>query len=171
MAEEEITKIRIGGNLIGIAGFTDAIAETAARFGDRSDREIQDILVERLARRNYIPAGAADAYRRAFWDAYRKYRGESGEEAALGGIHVAVLGPGCAQCSQLEIDVREVMAEMNLAAELLHVTDFREIASYGIMGVPALVVNGRVCSTGTVPHRNQIRKWLSEAQAEEDEKR
>jgi hypothetical protein len=171
MAEEEITKIRIGGNLIGIVGLTDAIVETAARFGDKSDREIQEILVDRLARRNYIPARATDAYRRAFWDAYRKYRGDPGDEAALNGIHVAVLGPGCAQCSQLEIDVREVMAEMNLAGELLHVTDFREIASYGIMGVPALVVNGRVCSTGAVPHRNQIRMWLSEALANEGVKR
>jgi predicted DsbA family dithiol-disulfide isomerase len=58
------------------------------------------------------------------------------------------------------------MAEMNLAGELFHVTDYREIARYGIMGVPALVINEKVCSAGTMPHRKEIRQWLTEALSE-----
>jgi Thioredoxin domain len=166
MAEDVITKIRIGGNLIGIAGLEAVITETAEQFGDKPDQEIREILMDRLSVRNYIPGRARDMYSRAFWDAFRKYRGEPGEETAGGGIHVAVLGPGCAQCSQLEIDVREVMADMNLAGELFHVTDFREIEQYGILGVPALVINEKVCSVGTMPHRKQIRQWLTEALSE-----
>ncbi len=163
--DEEVTRIRIGGKLVGISGLDAAIRETAEKFGDKSDDKIKEVLFERLANRNYIPPRTADAYNRAFWDAYRIYRGELTEEGAVDGIRVAVLGPGCAQCSQLEIDVREVMAEMRLAGELLHVTDFREIARYGVMGVPALVINEKVYATGTTPHRAEIRAWLSAVRA------
>jgi hypothetical protein len=103
--DDDVTRIRIGGNLVGISGLDAALRETAEKFGDKSDDEIRKVLFERLANRNYIPPRAADAYNRAFWDAFRIYRGERMEEAAVEGIRVAVLGPGCAQCSQLEIEI------------------------------------------------------------------
>jgi protein tyrosine phosphatase (PTP) superfamily phosphohydrolase (DUF442 family) len=64
----------------------------------------------------------------------------------------------------MEIDVREIMTELNIAGELIHVSDMKEIAKYGIMGVPALVINNRVVSVGQTPHRNKIKEWLQEAQ-------
>jgi predicted DsbA family dithiol-disulfide isomerase len=61
------------------------------------------------------------------------------------------------------MDVRDVMAEMNAPGEMIHVTDVREISQYGVMGVPALVINKKVVSVGTTPEKKKIRQWLEEA--------
>lgn len=42
-------------------------------------------------------------------------------------------------------------------------TDIKEIASYGVMGTPALVVNGRVVCVGSVPSRGKIKALLLDA--------
>ena len=40
------------------------------------------------------------------------------------------------------------------------VTDFKEIASYGIMSTPGLVVNGKILSSGKLPTKNTLQHWL-----------
>ena len=55
------------------------------------------------------------------------------------------------------------MAEMDLAGDLRHVTDPKEIASYGVMGVPALIINNKVVSAGVLPDKKMIRQWLADA--------
>lgn len=57
-----------------------------------------------------------------------------------------------------------VMAEMNLAGDIEHVTDISEIGRYGVMGTPALVINGKVKSVGRVPPRTKMIEWLREFQ-------
>jgi small redox-active disulfide protein 2 len=79
-------------------------------------------------------------------------------------LQIIVLGPGCARCTQLERDVRESLAEMHLPGELIHVDDFREIIHYGVMGTPALIINGKVVSVGSMPQRQQIKEWLQDAE-------
>jgi hypothetical protein len=61
------------------------------------------------------------------------------------------------------MDVRDVMAEMNVPGELIHVTDVREIGKYGVMGTPALVINKKIVSVGTTPEKRKIRQWLEDA--------
>ena len=63
---------------------------------------------------------------------------------------VKVLGSGCARCSALEAAVRAALAELGVDAAIEHVTDFMQIAAYGVMTTPALVVGGRVVSCGCV---------------------
>ncbi len=58
---------------------------------------------------------------------------------------VKVLGSGCARCSALEAAVRAALAELGVDAAIEHVTDFMQIAAYGVMTTPALVVGGRGC--------------------------
>ncbi|OGP68042.1 MAG: hypothetical protein A2W27_03550 [Deltaproteobacteria bacterium RBG_16_44_11] len=70
---------------------------------------------------------------------------------------------GCARCSQLEDNVRNLLSEMKIAADLRHITDFKEIASYGVLGSPALVINNKVVSVGEVPPKSKIRQWIIEA--------
>jgi hypothetical protein len=53
-----------------------------------------------------------------------------------------------------------VMAELNLPADLEHVRDVKEIACYGVMGNPALVINGKVVAVGRVPSKSQLKEWL-----------
>jgi protein-disulfide isomerase len=58
----------------------------------------------------------------------------------------------------------EVMAETGIAADIEHVRDIREIGKYGVLGMPALIINGEVKSVGKVPPRKRLEEWLKEAQ-------
>jgi len=56
-----------------------------------------------------------------------------------------------------------MMTELNIAAGLEHVRDPIQIASYGVMGSPALIINGEVKAVGSVPSKNKLKEWLMEA--------
>lgn len=61
---------------------------------------------------------------------------------------VKVLGSGCKKCNDLEANAKEALASLGLSVEIEHVRDFAEIASYGVMTTPALMINNKVVSTG-----------------------
>lgn len=67
-----------------------------------------------------------------------------------GGQGIQVLGSGCAKCNALEDSVRAALEELGLDTRIDHVTDFAQIAAYGVMSTPALVVDGKVVSQGRV---------------------
>jgi protein-disulfide isomerase len=56
----------------------------------------------------------------------------------------------------------EALAEMDLSADLEHVRDVKEIGRYGVMGTPAVIINGKVKCVGSVPSREKIIEWLKE---------
>ena len=58
----------------------------------------------------------------------------------------------------------EVMAETGITAEIEHVRDIKEIGKYGVMGTPALLINGQVKSVGRVPPKSRMTEWLREAE-------
>ncbi|MDD5169749.1 MAG: thioredoxin family protein [Syntrophales bacterium] len=163
MTKDEVTQIRINNNLIGIVGLDAVMADMADAYGDRADGEVGGEMIRRLEAKNYIPVKARPLYAAALAREFHKFLGRPVEEVSHTGLRVAVLGPGCAQCDRMETDIREVMTEMRLAAELNHVTEMREIASYGVMGLPALVINDQVVCVGQAPNRNKIREWLQAA--------
>ncbi|WP_416673974.1 thioredoxin family protein [Egbenema bharatensis] len=74
---------------------------------------------------------------------------------------VEVLGTGCKKCQQLEANAREAIANLNLEAEVLHITDPMKIAERGVMKTPALVINGQLASQGKVPTPEQIQPLLA----------
>jgi small redox-active disulfide protein 2 len=75
---------------------------------------------------------------------------------------VEVLGPGCANCRRVEANAREALAIAGVEAEILHVTDYREIAARGVLSTPGLVIDGRVVSAGRIPSAADIAGWLGE---------
>lgn len=72
------------------------------------------------------------------------------EEAITKGETVKVLGSGCAKCNQLEANVKVALEQLGMDTAIEHVTDFSQIAAYGVMSTPALVVNSKVVSYGKV---------------------
>ncbi|MBE5965982.1 MAG: thioredoxin family protein [Lachnospiraceae bacterium] len=78
------------------------------------------------------------------------------------GAAIKVLGSGCAKCNQLEAAVKEALAELGMDITIDHVTDFTQIAAYGVMTTPALVVDGRVVSYGKVLKKNEVIAILKE---------
>jgi hypothetical protein len=163
MPEDSVMQIRIGDNLVGVVGLKQVMEAMADAYSSQSDDEIGAEMIRRLSGMNYIPRRAGDLYAHALVREFRKYLGQPVYEQPVTGLRIAVLGPGCSRCSRMEMDVREVLAEMKLPAELLHVTAPLDIAKYGVMGVPALVINGRVVCVGQTPHTNEIKAWLQAA--------
>lgn len=76
------------------------------------------------------------------------------------GDSIKVLGSGCAKCNELETNTKEALAELGMDTSIDHVTDFTQIAAYGVMTTPALVVDGKVVSFGKVLKKEEIVKLL-----------
>lgn len=75
-------------------------------------------------------------------------------------MKIEILGTGCPKCKALEENARKAVQESGRKAEVVKVTDIGKIVGYGVMSTPALVVDGKVKSTGRVPGAGEIRKWL-----------
>ena len=82
------------------------------------------------------------------------------EKSEIAGASVKVLGSGCAKCNQLEAATKEALAELGMDTTIDHVTDFTQIAAYGVMTTPALVVDGKVVSFGKVLKKDEVVKIL-----------
>jgi small redox-active disulfide protein 2 len=75
---------------------------------------------------------------------------------------IEVLGPGCNNCIRLEANAREAVSMAGVEADIVKVTDYAEILSYGIMSTPGLVIDGVVVSYGRIPSAGDIAVWLTE---------
>lgn len=73
---------------------------------------------------------------------------------------IHVMGPGCAKCAQAEKTVKEAVAEMGIDAEVIKVTDFQEIAKFGVFSTPAVAVDGEVKVMGKAPSKKEVLGWL-----------
>jgi small redox-active disulfide protein 2 len=163
MAEPDVTQISVGGHRTGIIGLKPVLEAVSREFKGRPEVEIKTELVARLSKSNYIVEKARPAYEAAFFREYKKFIGEPISEDPSGPIQIKVLGQGCPSCDKLEHDLMAVMAELKLPADLEHVRDIKEIACYGVMGSPALVIDGKVVAAGRVPSKSQLKEWLKAA--------
>lgn len=83
-------------------------------------------------------------------------------EAAKAAAGVKVLGTGCAKCNALEEATREALSELGMDTTIDHVTDFTQIAAYGVMTTPALVVDGKVVSYGKVLKKDEAKALIQQ---------
>ena len=75
-------------------------------------------------------------------------------------MNVKVLGGGCSKCETLLANTKEAIANAKIEAEVEYITDFAVIGSYGIMSMPALVVDEKVVSMGKVLKSSEIESFL-----------
>ncbi len=87
------------------------------------------------------------------------------QSAQSDGASVKVLGSGCAKCNQLEAATKQALENLNMNTDIDHVTDFSQIASYGVMTTPALVVDGKVISYGKVLKTDEVMALISKVRA------
>ncbi len=163
MGEQEVVQIKVGSGPVGILGLKEVLEEMAGPYADRPDEEVREGLLKRLGKRNYIPGPARDQYASAFLREFKKHLGLEVEEGPGEGLEVLVLGAGCTQCDGLEREVMAVLSELSLAGNVEHIRDVKEIGKYGVMGTPALLINGKVKAVGRVPPRARLVQWLKEA--------
>jgi small redox-active disulfide protein 2 len=75
-------------------------------------------------------------------------------------VTIEVLGHGCDNCKRLEEHAREAIVMAGVEADVVKVTDDREIMARGVLQTPGLVIDGTVMSTGRVPSSGDIAMWL-----------
>ena len=76
-------------------------------------------------------------------------------------MKIQVAGPGCKKCHDTERNVREACAQLNLNAEILHVSDMSEIAKLGVLFTPAVIVDGKMIVSGKLPSVEELKNYFS----------
>jgi small redox-active disulfide protein 2 len=75
-------------------------------------------------------------------------------------MKIKILGSGCKNCVALAENTKSALSELGMDAEIIKVTDYSEIAAFGVMSTPALVVDEKVVSFGKVLKPKEIIKIL-----------
>ena len=83
-------------------------------------------------------------------------------------MEIKVLGTGCAGCKALHATVEQVVKELALEAvsetgieaKVVKVEELTEIMKYNVMSMPALVIDGKVVSSGRKPTVSEVKKLL-----------
>ncbi|MDL2319470.1 thioredoxin family protein [Eubacteriales bacterium OttesenSCG-928-A19] len=85
---------------------------------------------------------------------------EAAKQAQQEGARVKILGSGCKKCNELEANTKAALTQLGIDSTIDHVTDFAQIAAYGVMTTPALVVDGKVISYGKVLKADEVAALL-----------
>jgi small redox-active disulfide protein 2 len=82
------------------------------------------------------------------------------ETAKVEGASVKILGTGCAKCNALESATKAALEQLGMDTTIDRVTEYSQIAAYGVMTTPALVVDGKVVSYGKVLKTDEVVKIM-----------
>jgi small redox-active disulfide protein 2 len=74
---------------------------------------------------------------------------------------VKVLGCGCKRSNDTAELVQAEADRLGIPIKLEHVSDYVEIAKYGVASMPGVVVDGKVVHAGGLPKAENIAAWLS----------
>jgi len=77
--------------------------------------------------------------------------------------NIKVLGSGCKNCHALLENTRAAVKNLALDADVEYVTDMEKVMGYGVMSMPALVVNETVVSAGRVLKAGDVERALHQA--------
>ncbi len=75
---------------------------------------------------------------------------------------IKILGIGCSNCIRLEENTRTALKNLGLNAEIIKVKDMVDIAAYGIMRTPGLVIDEKVVSYGKVLNVQEVMAILNQ---------
>ena len=155
----DITKINISGKSVGLIGLDD-VFKNVKQLHLSDDLMCQQEILRQVKKHNYIVQKSEQEYSAALWRVYQKWSGiDVGKEEKTGPVF-KVLGPGCSSCDKLMKDLLELLTEMNIAADVEHVRDLNKIAEFGLVAVPALVLNDMVICSGKVPHKKKLKELI-----------
>ena len=80
-------------------------------------------------------------------------------------LSIKVLGPGCANCDNVEAIAKKVVATLSVDATIQKVTQMQEIMKYPILATPGLVVNEKLVCAGRIPSEAEVTTWIVNALA------
>lgn len=77
--------------------------------------------------------------------------------------NIKVLGAGCRSCHQQYENAKKAVSVMNLGIEVEYITDMEKVMTYGVMSMPAIVINDKVVASGKVLKPSDVGKLIIEA--------
>lgn len=75
-------------------------------------------------------------------------------------ISIKVLGAGCKSCHEQYQNVIDACTKMGLATYIQYITDMEKVMAYGVMSMPAIVVNENVVAMGKVLKATEVEKLI-----------
>ena len=81
-------------------------------------------------------------------------------DTGSGGSSIKVLGAGCKSCHEQYENAMAAVKAMGLSMEVEYITDMEKVMGYGVMSMPAIVVNEQVVSMGKVLKAADVEKLL-----------
>jgi small redox-active disulfide protein 2 len=75
---------------------------------------------------------------------------------------ILVLGPGCAKCNKLYENVTQAIRELEISCDVEKITNINEITSYDVLMTPALVIDGKVKSSGSALNVEKVKSIITE---------
>lgn len=76
-------------------------------------------------------------------------------------MKIKILGSNCPNCKILEANVRKAVEDSDVENTVEKITDMEVIMGYGVMSIPALVIDEQVMSSGRVLDVSEIKTILS----------
>ena len=73
---------------------------------------------------------------------------------------IKVLGAGCKSCHEQYENAKAAVQALGLKVEVEYITDMEKVMEYGVMSMPAIVVNDQVVSMGKVLKAADVEKLL-----------
>lgn len=161
MEEKDYRLVLVGNAQVGLSGL-QGIFETLRGEERTEESLLKQRLLEKVKEKNYVPSSMEEEYKKALYREFKKFLGEELPEDKKDFLEVILLGLGCFSCHRLEQEVIQALAETGLRAGFQYITDPSLRSHYGNLPMPALIINGKVKSQGTIPTRSMIMKWLRE---------
>jgi len=78
-------------------------------------------------------------------------------------MKIEILGPGCPRCVNLEANVKQAVADLDIDATIEKITDMSQIMSYGVMSTPGILIDGKVVGFGKLFSVDEIKDMLTQA--------
>ncbi|MEG2353346.1 MAG: thioredoxin family protein [Clostridium sp.] len=75
-------------------------------------------------------------------------------------MEIKVIGSGCERCNKLYENLMLALDELPIEAKVIKVERLADILSLGIMTIPAVMINGKLKSSGQVLSKDKLKKIL-----------
>jgi len=73
-----------------------------------------------------------------------------------------VYGPGCPKCNNTTSLIKDTLAELNVAAEVVKISDLDAMLDKGILKTPAVYLDGKKLLEGKVPTKDDVKSWVNQ---------
>ena len=75
-------------------------------------------------------------------------------------MKIEVLGSGCRKCSKTVEQINTAGTELGADFSVEKVTDPAVMMQHKVMSTPAVVIDGKLVHSGSVPDRSTIQSWF-----------